>query len=68
QAVALLIAMDRSIEEISELIHPHPSIIEGIQECVRVLKGKSILKPEIFKDMLQYKRYKDGKFTSLSNS
>lgn len=52
QAVALLISMDKGIEELAELIHPHPSIIEGIQECLRVLKGKSILKPEVFKDML----------------
>ena len=55
QAVALLISMDKGIEELSELIHPHPSIIEGIQECVRMLKGKSILKPEIFKDTLKCK-------------
>ncbi|MCR6642295.1 MAG: NAD(P)/FAD-dependent oxidoreductase [Sporocytophaga sp.] len=53
QAVALLISMDKGIEELAELIHPHPSIIEGIQECVRMLKGKSVLKPEIFKDMLK---------------
>ena len=55
QAVALLISMDRGIEDLAELIHPHPSIIEGIQECVRMLKGKSILKPEIFKDTLRCK-------------
>lgn len=55
QAVALLIAMDKGIEELAELIHPHPSIIEGIQECVRMLKGKPILKPEIFKDTLRFK-------------
>ncbi len=53
QAVALLISMDKGIEELAELIHPHPSIIEGIQECVRMLKGKSILKPYIFKDTLK---------------
>jgi dihydrolipoamide dehydrogenase len=55
QAVALLMAMDKGIEELAELIHPHPSIIEGIQECVRMLKGKPILKPEIFKDTLRFK-------------
>lgn len=55
QAVALLISMDKGIEELSELIQPHPSINEGIQECVRMLKGKSILKPEIFKDTLRCK-------------
>ena len=55
QAVALLISMDKGIEELAELMHPHPSIIEGIQECVRMLKHKSILKPEIFRDTLKFK-------------
>lgn len=53
QAVALLIHMDQGIQALAELIHPHPSIIEGIQECLRVLKGNSILKPEVFGDKLR---------------
>jgi dihydrolipoamide dehydrogenase len=66
QAVALLISMDKGIEELSELIHPHPSIIEGIQECVRMLKGKSILKPEIFKDTLKCKVCDtEGRYTEM---
>jgi dihydrolipoamide dehydrogenase len=40
QAVALLISMDEGIEELAECVHPHPSITEGIQECVRMLLGK----------------------------
>jgi dihydrolipoamide dehydrogenase len=55
QAVALLISMDKGVEELAELIHPHPSIIEGIQECVRMLLKKSILKPELFKGKLNCK-------------
>ena len=62
QAVALLIATNKGIEELAELIHPHPSIIEGIQECVRMLLGKSIYKPYIFKDYLQFKCFRDGKY------
>ena len=62
QAVALLIATNKGIEELSELIHPHPSIIEGIQECIRMLLGKSIYKPYIFQEYLQYKRFRDGKY------
>lgn len=46
QAVALLISMDKGIEELAECVHPHPSITEGIQECVRMLLGKSLFKPE----------------------
>jgi dihydrolipoamide dehydrogenase len=62
QAVALLIATNKGIEELAELIHPHPSIIEGIQECIRVLLGKSIYKPNIFQDYLQYRCYRNGQF------
>ena len=50
QAVALLIFMDKGIEELSECVHPHPSITEGIQECVRMLLGKSMLKPDALRD------------------
>ena len=62
QAVALLIATNKGIEELAELIHPHPSIIEGIQECIRVLLGNSIYKPDIFQDYLEYRCYRNGEF------
>ena len=62
QAVALLIATDKGVEELAELIHPHPSIIEGIQECIRMLLGKSIYKPYIFQDSLQYKHFRCGHY------
>jgi dihydrolipoamide dehydrogenase len=48
QAVALLISMGKGIRELAEMVHPHPSIIEGVQECVRMLLGKSIFKPSAF--------------------
>lgn len=47
QGVALLISMDKGIEELAECVHPHPSITEGIQECVRMLLGKSLFKPSV---------------------
>ncbi len=47
-AVALMISMDIGIEHLAELIFPHPSIPEGIQECARMLMGNSIVKPEVF--------------------
>lgn len=60
QGVALLIAQNLSIEAIAELIHPHPSIIEGIQECARMLLGKSIIKPEFFSQSLNCFRVYNG--------
>ncbi len=53
QAVALLISMDKGIEELAECVHPHPSIIEGIQECVRMLLGKSLFKAAALKDLMK---------------
>ena len=52
QAVGLLIKMNAPIEVLSELVHPHPSIVEGIQECVRMLLNRSIFKSSVFKDKL----------------
>ncbi|MCI5058121.1 MAG: pyridine nucleotide-disulfide oxidoreductase, partial [Flavobacteriales bacterium] len=65
QAVALLIKMGHGVEELAELVHPHPSIIEGVQECVRMLLNKSLLKSPVFKDKLQCYRLKDGVKTPL---
>ena len=65
QAVALLISMDKGIEELSELIHPHPSIIEGIQECVRMLLGKSTFKPGVMKRTMSCQSYQSGQYTPI---
>ena len=65
QAVALLISADLGIEELAEMIYPHPSLIEGIQEAARVLLGKPIFKPHIFKHGIKYKGYMDGDFSPL---
>jgi len=62
QAVALLISMDKGIRELAELIHPHPSIIEGIQECGRMLLGKSMLKPAVLRHAMVCKVFEDGKY------
>ena len=65
QAVALLISMDKGIEELAECVHPHPSITEGIQECVRMLLGKSLLKPEALKGKLSCRTSKSGLYEDI---
>jgi dihydrolipoamide dehydrogenase len=65
QAVALLIYMNKGIRELADMIHPHPSIIEGIQECVRMLLGKSIFKSSVFKDKLKCYRCYRGVCTPM---
>ena len=53
QAVAYLIYTNQGIRELADMMHPHPSIIEGVQECLRMLLNKSIYKPYIFTDRLK---------------
>lgn len=65
QAVALLIRMNKGIDELAEMVHPHPSIIEGIQECVRMLLNKSVFKSSVFKDRLKCYSCIDGVKTPL---
>ncbi len=66
QAVGLLIKMNEPIETLAELIHPHPSIVEGIQECVRMLLNRSIFKPVVFRDKMSVYKVVDGQKTELS--
>jgi len=53
EGVAYLIHTQQGIRDLANMIHPHPSIIEGIQEALRMLLGTSIYKPEVLKDRLQ---------------
>lgn len=65
QAVAVLISMDKGIEELAECVHPHPSITEGIQECVRMLMGKSLFKPTALHSRLSCRSYVGGKYENI---
>lgn len=65
QAVAVLISMNRGVEELAECVHPHPSITEGIQECVRMLMGKSTLKPGALSGRLSCRRCMGGKYEDI---
>ncbi|PZR37099.1 MAG: pyridine nucleotide-disulfide oxidoreductase [Azospira oryzae] len=65
QAVAVLISMDKGIEELAECVHPHPSITEGIQECVRMLMGKSLFKPSALRGRLSCRTYSKGVYADI---
>ncbi len=65
QAVALLISMDKGIEELAECVHPHPSITEGIQECVRMLLGKSMFKPSALKNKISCRSCCNGVYKDI---
>ncbi len=65
QAVAVLISMDKGIEELAECVHPHPSITEGIQECARMLMGKSLFKPAALLGRLSCRRWVKGIYEDI---
>ncbi|MFT4753067.1 MAG: dihydrolipoamide dehydrogenase [Salibacteraceae bacterium] len=66
QAIALLISMKKGVHVLTELVHAHPSIPEGIQECARMLLGTSITKPEVFTNGLTcYSVKADGTIKNL---
>ncbi len=66
EVIALMISMNIGVEYLAELIHPHPSIPEGLQECARMLLGKSIIKPAVFSQHLRcYRVSNDGTKSDL---
>lgn len=65
QAIGLMIKMDMSIRVLTDLIHPHPSIVEGVRDCVRMLCNKSIFKTSVFHDKLACYSLVDGVKTPL---
>ncbi|MDI9341295.1 MAG: NAD(P)/FAD-dependent oxidoreductase [Sediminibacterium sp.] len=67
QAVAYLIHTNQGIRELADMMHPHPSIIEGVQECLRMLLNKSIYKPYIFKDRLKCYVCENGNCTPIEH-
>lgn len=67
QAVAYLVYTNQGIRELADMMHPHPSIIEGVQECLRMLLNKSIYKPYVFKDKLKCYVCENGVCTPIEN-
>jgi len=53
EAVSLMMKHDRSVCDLAELLHPHPAVTEGVQECARMLLGTSIYKPQVFQSDLR---------------
>jgi dihydrolipoamide dehydrogenase len=53
--IATIMNSNTRLNDIMKTTHPHPSISEGIQECLRILKDKSIMKPEAFPREIQFR-------------
>lgn len=56
-SIALLIDQDKRAQDVIDSMFPHPTITEGIQECLRMLMDKSIYKPDAFPDLLRIRTW-----------
>jgi len=57
-SIAYQITQKGTLKDIRKNVHPHPSISEGVQECLRVFEGKSIYKPKAFPHLIKLKSWK----------
>ena len=64
-SIAYLINSDIPLYEAIQSIHPHPSVTEGIQECLRVFYGQSIYKPRAFPSRISLKEWKPSENRSV---
>lgn len=56
-SIALLMDQAKGIHDVLKSVHPHPTMSENIQECLRVLLGKSVYKPHAFPKFIQIRRW-----------
>ena len=52
-SIAQLIDRGSTLAEMSKIVHPHPSVTEGIQACLRVFDNKSVFKPKAFPNLIK---------------
>jgi len=57
-SIAYLINSDIRLHEVLQSIHPHPSVTEGIQECIRIFYNQSIYKPKAFPSLIRVTEWK----------
>ena len=56
--VALLMDQKKGIRDVLKSVHPHPTMSEGIQECLRLLRHKSIYKPRAFPNEIKVRSWR----------
>jgi dihydrolipoamide dehydrogenase len=56
-SIAFLMDQDKGIQEALKSVHPHPTMSEGIQDCLRVLLDKSVFKAHAFPNHIKIKRW-----------
>lgn len=66
EAVAMMIKLGIPVRELADLVHPHPSITEGVQECARLLLGRGLFKPEVFGDKIRLESWQPAEQESAA--
>ena len=56
-AAAHLISRKVSLKDSLNIFYPHPSLPEGIQECLRSLDNRSVYKPDAFPEYIYTRRW-----------
>jgi dihydrolipoamide dehydrogenase len=56
-SIAILMDLDHSIQNVLKTVYPHPTMSEGIQECLRLLLGESVFKPHTFPQYLKIRNW-----------
>jgi dihydrolipoamide dehydrogenase len=56
-AAAHLISLGVSLNDALKIFYPHPSLPEGIQECLRLLDNRSVYKPKAFPEYIYIREW-----------
>ena len=59
QAVALTMHPGSGVRTLTKLVHPHPSITEGVQECARMFLNEHLQIP-VFGDKMRCHTWRPG--------
>jgi len=66
-SIAHFMDQGKGIPDVLKSVYPHPTITEGIQECLRMLMNKSLFKPFAFPDYLKIRTWNPEKgYTDIS--
>ncbi|WP_205749307.1 NAD(P)/FAD-dependent oxidoreductase [Desulfopila sp. IMCC35008] len=56
-SIAHFMDQGKGVVDVLKSIYPHPTITEGIEECLRMLLEKSVFKPHAFPELLQIRKW-----------
>ncbi|MBT8371878.1 MAG: NAD(P)/FAD-dependent oxidoreductase [Deltaproteobacteria bacterium] len=60
-SIAMLLDQAKGLRDAVRPIYPHPTMSEGIQECLRLLLGESVYKPHAFPEFVKIRTWDPDK-------